>query len=266
MDSVQRLDETQHFMPVEQMVVCASRTIQDKDVVYFGTGIPVAASFLAKYLHAPNATIMFETGAIRTTLCALPFGVDTLETQARADYVADGFYVNSLAQRGRVDLGFMGAGQVDRFGNTNSTAVGSYEQPILRYPGGGGACEVASLCKRVVILLKQNKPRFPDRVDYITGPGYLDGKPGSRERAGLPPDTGPAYVITDMAKYRFEDRDMVVESIHKNSSVDQINANVGWDIKLPKDVQPTVIPTSEELEVLRKVVDPEGALSGGRLM
>lgn len=261
------MSQTQRFTALEQMIICASRMIRDKDIVYVGTGIPVAASFLAKHLHAPNATIIFETGAIRTTPCALPFGVDTLETQAGADLVADGFYVNSLAQRGRVNLGFMGAGQIDRFGNVNSTAVGGYKHPKLRYPGGGGACEIASLCKRVVILLKQHINRFPERVDHVTGPGYLDGKPGSRERSGLPAGTGPAYVVTDMATYRFDNREMVLDSIHEGCSVEQIKANIGWQIKVSKDVKPSAAPTAEELRVLREVVDPEGTLtSGKRLM
>jgi glutaconate CoA-transferase subunit B len=260
------MTQTEAFTSLEQMIITASRFIEEGEVVYVGAGLPVAASFLAKYLQAPNATIVFETGVIRSIPCELPIGTDSIGTQSEADLVSDGLYVNSLAQRGRFTLGFMGAGQVDRYGNVNSTVVGDLENPTLRYPGGGGACEISSLCRRTVIILRQKRQRFPEKIAYITAPGYLDGRPNSRTKAGLPNDTGPFSVITDMATYRFENCEMVLNSVHEGVTVDEVESNVGWKLRVPEDMEVTPNPTVEELRTLREVVDTNGLIQSGRYM
>ncbi|MDP3072935.1 MAG: CoA-transferase [Opitutaceae bacterium] len=237
----------------EQMVVVAARLLQDGDAVYTGVGLPTVAAFLAKLTHAPNLTIIFETGIIRTDPCLLPQGVDTLPSQTLADKLSDAFYINTLAERGLVNLGFVGAGQLDRHGNINSTCVGDYRQPRFRFPGGGGACDIASLCQNWVAILRQKKIRFPERVDFVTGPGYLDGSPGARERAGLPPGTGPKKVITDLGVFGFVDGELTLETIHARAGVrlETVRENVAWPLRELPSVGETLEPTGNEIDLLR---------------
>lgn len=252
----------------EQMIVAAAREIKDDDIIYAGVGLPNVAVLLAKFRQAPNATIFFETGIVRTEPCVLGIGIDTLSTQYRADMLTDILYVNSFAQRGFFSLGFLGGGQIDRYGNINATCTGGYRRPTLRYPGSGGGCEIASLCKNVIVVIDQKKIRFPERVDFITAPGYLDGNPGAREEAGLLPGTGPVKVVTNLGIYGFQDREMVLQSIHSRAGVtmEDIRANTGWDIRIADDLKETAPPTEEELEVLRERVDPDKKFITERLV
>lgn len=238
----------------EQMIVVAARLLQDGDVVYTGVGLPTMAALLARHTHAPNLTIIFETGIIRTDPCALPQGVDTLSSQLLAEKLSDAFYINTLAERGLVNVGFVGAGQIDRRGNINSTCSGPYRTPDFRFPGGGGACDITSLCRSWVAILRQKKVRFPERVDFITAPGYLDGTPGARENAGLPPGTGPRKVITDLGVYTFVEGEMTLESIHAGVTRETLRQNTGWDLRELPAVGETPAPSAEELKVLRRKI------------
>lgn len=242
-----------HYTLPEQMIVAAARLLNDGEVVYTGVGLPTVAAFLAKLTHAPNLTIIFETGIIRTAPCLLPQGVDTLPSQTQADKLSDVFYINALAEHGLVNLGFVGAGQLDRFGNINSTCVGDYRQPHFRFPGGGGACDIASLCQGWVAILRQKKIRFPARVDFVTGPGYLDGTRGARERAGLSPCTGPKKVITDLGVYGFIDGELTLETYHARAGVrlETVRENVAWPLKELATVGETLEPTADEIDLLR---------------
>lgn len=237
----------------EQMIVVAARLLKDGEVVYTGVGLPTVATLLAKLTHAPNLTIIFETGIIRTEPCPLPQGVDTLPSQTHADKLSDAFYINTLAERGFVNVGFVGAGQIDRHGNINSTCSGPYCQPAFRLPGGGGACDITSFCQGWVAILRQKKVRFPVRVDFVTGPGYLDGTPGARERAGLSPGTGPRKVITDMGVFTFVDGELTLESVHTRAGVtrETLRQNTGWDLRELPEVSDTPEPTPEEIDILR---------------
>ena len=166
------------FDASDQMIISAARQIKDNEVVYVGVGLPMVTAMMAKHSHAPNCTIVIQNGTVRSTLFPLPAATDTLGVHKMADVLTSLFYVNCLGQAGYIDLGFLGAGQVDRYGNINSTCVGDYRNPVLRWPGSGGANDVMSICKRTVIIVRQSKRRFPEHVDFITSPGYLDGKPG----------------------------------------------------------------------------------------
>jgi glutaconate CoA-transferase subunit B len=245
----------------EQMIVIAARLLKDGDVVYTGVGLPTVAALLARHTHAPHLTIIFETGIIRTEPCPLPQGVDTLPSQKSADKLSDAFYINTLAERGLVNVGFVGAGQIDRHGNINSTCSGPYDAPTFRFPGGGGACDITSLCQGWVAILRQKKIRFPARVDFITGPGYLDGTPGARERAGLPPGTGPRKVITDLGVFTFVNGEMTLESIHAKAGVTRaaLRENTGWDLRELPAVADTPEPTAEEIGILRHQIQPGAA-------
>lgn len=243
------------FTPNEQMIVVAARLLRDGDVVYTGVGLPTVAALLARRTHAPRLTIIFETGIIRNEPCALPQGVDTIASQTGAEKLADAFYINTLAERGLVTAGFVGAGQIDRFGNLNSNAVGPYRAPTLRFPGGGGACDIASLCPWIAIL-RQKRVRFPARVDFVTGPGYLDGTPGARERAGLRAGTGPRQVITDLGVFGFVDGEMTLESVHRGITRDMVHRETGWELRELPVVGETPVPTADELDVLRREIQP----------
>ncbi|MEU9880936.1 CoA-transferase subunit beta [Streptomyces phaeochromogenes] len=247
------------YSMTEQMVCATSRLIRDGEVVYVGVGMPVISALLAKRTHAPHCTIVLETGIIRTTAFPLPALLDTLTTQAGADTLSSAGYVNALAQRGRIDLGIIGAGQVDRFGNVNSTVVGPFEAPVLRWPGAGGACEIASLCGRFIVAVNQKRQRFPARVEFVSAPGYLDGGRPARDAAGLRPGTGPANVITDLATYTFPAGAMQLASAHAGVSLDRIAEETAWDVVDPARSYPlTTPPTEEELRILRKDIDPNG--------
>ncbi|WP_405952883.1 hypothetical protein OG588_48325 [Streptomyces prunicolor] len=247
------------YSMTEQMVCATSRLIRDGEVVYVGVGMPVISALLAKRTHAPDCTIVLETGIVRTAAFPLPALLDTLTTQAGADVLSSAGYVNALAQRGRIDLGIIGAGQVDRFGNVNSTVVGPYDAPTLRWPGAGGACEIASLCGRFIVAVNQKRQRFPARVEFLSAPGYLDGGRPARDAAGLRPGTGPANVITDLATYAFPAGVMQLASAHAGVPLARISEETAWAVVDPARSYPTTAaPTEEELRVLRNDVDPNG--------
>jgi glutaconate CoA-transferase subunit B len=254
------------YTATEQMVVSAAREIRDGDVIYVGVGLPTLATWLAKYTHAPHCTVVHEVGIIRSTPCPLGQFQDALSVQAMSDSLAGLFYVNALAQHGFVNVGFLGAGQIDRFGNVNDTVVGDYFKPVHRWNGSGGATDVMSFCQRVIIILKQSKRRFPEKVDFVTCPGYMDGEPGRREEYGLLPDTGPSIVITDMGSYRFEGREMTLSSVHSDIGVtlEDIKSEIGWDLRMASDLGETEPPTEEELSTLREKVDPNKMFVDGK--
>lgn len=254
------------YNDADQMIITASHQIKDSDVVYVGVGLPTVAALLAKSTHAPNCTIIIENGIIQTTTFELPAATDTLGSQYMADQLDGLFYINCLGQAGYINAGFIGAGQIDRYGNVNATAVGDYNNPSHRWPGSGGGNDVMSFCDRTIIILRQSKKRLPEHVDFITCPGYLDGRPGQREETGLPENTGPSAVITNLGCYEFREREMVLASVHTDIGVtlDQVKAEIGWDIRLADDLKDTTPPTAEELRVLREEVDPGKIWVGGK--
>jgi glutaconate CoA-transferase subunit B len=246
------------YTAAEQMVVSAARQIRDNDIIYVGVGLPMGACLLAKSTHAPNCTIIIENGIVRANLFPLPMGTDTLGSQAFADQLSGLAYVMCLGQAGHISTGFLGAGQVDRYGNANDTVVGDYRNPIHRWPGSGGGNDIMSFCGRTIIILEQDRRRFLEKVDFNTCPGYFDGKPGRREEYGLRPNTGPSAVITNLAEYVFEDREMVLKSVHAGVGVtlEQVKAETAWDLKVSPDLAETKPPTAAELRIYREKIMP----------
>jgi len=240
----------------EQMIVSAARQIKDNDNVYVGVGLPMQAGVLAKNLHAPNSVIVIENGIVRASKFPIPRAADNLYSQSYAEQLSGLFYVMCLAQAGYIDAGFLGAGQIDRYGNCNDTVVGDYRNPIHRWPGSGGGNDVMSFCGRTIIILEQSKRRFLEKVDFNTCPGYFDGKLGRREEMGLPSNTGPAVVITNLATYTFEDREMTLKSVHAGCGVtlEKVKAEISWDIKIAADLTDTEPPTVEELQAYHEKV------------
>jgi len=245
----------------ELMVAAAAREIKDGEVVFVGMRLPLIAFVVAKRTHAPNAVGLFENGVVRSTPAReLIYTMADPPNILGATQCLDMLSVMSMLQAGRVSLGFLGAAEVDRFGNLNSTQVGGRQSTadgkIVRLPGSGGACDIASLAQRFVCLLDHAKHRLPERVSYITSPGNGDGK-GWRQRVGLPRG-GPSAVITTKAVLRFgEDGEAYLSSVHPGVSVEDVVASTGWELKVASDVRETATPTSAELAAIRDY-DKEG--------
>ncbi len=246
------------YIKPELMACCGAREINDNDVVIVGTGFPTMAANIAKHVQAPNASMMQESGVYdaRPRRPALSVGDPCLNPGAA---MIGGLIevMGMFLQGGWVDVGFLAGSQVDKYGNINTTVIGSYDKPKNRLPGSGGANPIGSLAKRVLIIALHDTRRLAERVDFITTPGYIDG-PGAREKWGLPSNTGPEVIITNKAVMRFDPqtKEAYLATYHPGSSIDEIRKNTPWDLKVADDVHETEPPTAEELRVLREILDP----------
>jgi glutaconate CoA-transferase subunit B len=246
--------------PIEQMIVSAARLIEDKTVLMVGTQWPIIASLLAKSLHAPDVAICYEGGII---LNRVPERIPlfTADPAVNSSSILLGCSFDTLGMvlhGGRADMALLSAASVDRYGNINTTCIGDYASPRLRFGGSGGACDFGSLAPKVVIILEHDKRRFPERVDFVTTPGYLTGR-GGRTKSGLRPNTGPYAVVTTLGLFGFdEQREMVLKAYNPTASVQDLREGVQWDLKVQKDVRPLDLPTEEELRILREQIDPQG--------
>ncbi len=242
----------------ELMVVAGSREIRDDDVVFVGMRLPLLAFQLAKSTHAPHAIGIFENGILRDKPASHPLYTmgDTPNIEA-AVWTTSMMDIMSLLQNGRVSLGFIGGAEVDRFGNLNTTYIGGREDVRVRLPGSGGGSDIASLSKRLVILMNHERRRFLQRVSYITSPGFGDGA-NWRERNGLR-GGGPCAVITTKGILRFDSdtKEMILDSIHPGVTVEEILENTGWNLKLASKIEKTEPPTRSELRIIREY-DPYG--------
>jgi glutaconate CoA-transferase, subunit B len=240
----------------ELMVASAAREIRDAEVVFVGMRLPLIAFVVAKKTHAPQAVGLFENGVIRST--PAPELIYTMADPPNilgATQCLDMLGVMSLLQSGRVHLGFLGAAEVDRFGNLNSTEVRG-SKGLTRLPGSGGACDIASLAQRFVALLDHSKQRLPERVSFLTSPGNGGGK-GWRQKMGLPRG-GPAAVITTKAVLRFgEDGEAFLSSVHPGVEVEDVLKNTGWKLRVADELVATPEPNTEELTAIREY-DKEG--------
>ncbi len=251
-------DSLLNFTPGELMVASAAREINDGEVVFVGMRLPLLGFQLAKETHAPNAVGVYELGIIREQPAPSPIlTMGDLPNLFHSSWLAEMMGVMGLMQRGAVDLGFIGGAQVDRFGNLNTTYIGGALKVRTRLPGSGGACDIASLAKRHIIIMTHEKRRFVPEVDYVTSPGHGDGHDW-RDRIGLP-GGGPAAIITTMGVLRPDprSREMVLASIHPSVSIDQVRDKTGWPLRLSPHLSETPLPTKEELTILRRF-DPEG--------
>lgn len=246
------------FTRAEMMVVEASREIKDGEIVIIGVGFPLIGSLLALRTHAPSALLLTEIGVVGARPKRLPFAVTDpclIPGSAMACALFD--VLGFMLQGGYIDIGFLGGAQIDKYGNLNTTVIGNYSEPKAYLSGSGGANDIASLSKRVVIIMRHGVQRFVEKVDYITSPGYLNGY-DSRERAGL--KGGPSAVISDMGTFRFDEKtkEMYIDTYHRGATVEQIKENTGFDIKVSPTVEETKPPTVEEIELLRNEIDPNG--------
>jgi len=247
---------------MEMMIVAAARELEDGTVVAVGTGAPCAAAMLAQKTHSPHLVILFEAGGIDPILPEMPITVGDSRTIHRASMAGSMGDIMEACARGAVDYTFLGGAQIDMYGNLNSTFIGTdYQHPKVRLPGSGGANDFASLCWRMMVITPQNTQRFVEKLDFMTSPGWLDGG-DSRERAGLPPGSGPYRIITNLAVMDFEpeSKRMRVVSTHPGYSFADVQANCGFALLRAERITETPPPSETELRSLREQVDPYGLI------
>ncbi len=242
------------YTPTEMMTVAASRAIRKDDVCFVGIGMPSAACNLARLTHAPDVTLIYESGTIGTKPDVLPLSIgdgELCDTAVTTVSVPEMF--RYWLQGGRISVGFLGAAQLDKYGNINTTVVGDYHKPKVRLPGGGGAPEIATSCGEIFIVMKQSKRGFVDKVDFITSLGH--GKTGKeREQLGVK-TKGPSRLITDLCVMETDPqtKEFVVTSIHPGVTREQIQDNTGWTVRYADQVTETPAPNELELSVLREL-------------
>ena len=242
------------YKPNEMMTIAAARALRNEDVCFVGIGMPSAASNLARLTHAPDITLIYESGTLATKPTALPLSIgdgDLCETALTTVSVPEMF--RYWLQGGRVTVGFLGGAQIDRFANLNTTVVGPYDKPKVRLPGGGGAPEIANSCGEIFIIMAQGKRSFVDKLDFITSLGYGEGG-DHRARLGVK-TKGPTKLVTDLCVFEPdpETKEMTVVSIHPGVTREQIEANTGWKVRYAATIAETKAPTAHELETLREL-------------
>jgi glutaconate CoA-transferase subunit B len=242
----------------ELMVVRAARELQDGDVVFVGIGLPNLACNLARLTHAPNLVLIYESGAVGAVPERLPVSIGDPALVAGALSVCSlpEVFLNYL-QGGRITVGFLGGAQIDRFGNINTTVIGDYQQPKVRLPGSGGACEIAILAEKILIITPLKKRNFPERVDFLTSPGFLTGG-NARSETGIG-GQGPTVVITDLGVFHFDavTREMILTDLHPGAEANAVRENVGWDVRFADGLRITDPPTFDELRIIREELDPK---------
>jgi len=245
------------YSSAELMIVNAARMLRDGDVVFVGVGQPNLACNLAKQTHAPNLVMIYEAGVIGAEPSRLPLSIGdpTLVSGALSVCSMYDIFANYL-QRGNVDVGFLGGAQIDRFCNINATIIGSdYEHPKVRLPGSGGAQEIAAWANRCYIMTPHQKRRFPEKCDFRTSAGFLDGK-GEREAAGLR-GGGPVAVVTDIGIMEPEENgELILTALHPGKTVEMAKENTGWELKVSPNLRSTEPISAEELRILREELDP----------
>jgi glutaconate CoA-transferase, subunit B len=242
------------FTAEEVMTVVAARALTDETVCFVGIGLPSTAANLARLTHAPRTVLVYESGTIGSKPATLPLSIGDGELAETADAVVPVPEIFAYwLQGGRIDVGFLGAAQIDRFANLNSTVIGDYERPKVRLPGGGGAPEIAAMAGEVIVIIRQSTRSFVEELDFRSSIGFGDG-PGDRERLGLP-GRGPTIVITDLGVLRPDPEtcELTLTQVHPDASVDQVREATGWPLRVADDVQETEPPSDEELRVLREL-------------
>ena len=244
------------YNPSELLICTAARLMPDKTTAFIGTGIPMLAASLAQRMHAPNLVTIFEFGGTGAILEELPIAVGGQNTFHRALAASGICDVVETAQRGFVEYGFLGGAQIDPYGNLNSTVIGDHDHPKVRLPGSGGGNDVGSHCWKTIAILPHDRKHFVEKVDFITTPGYLGG-PGCREAAGLPLDTGPYRVVTNLAVlgYHPQSKRMILLATQPRVTVEQVIESTGFELLVAAQLEENPPPTTHELYILRNEVD-----------
>jgi len=251
------------FSRAEMMIVAAARELAGQRVCFVGVGLPNIAVNLAKLTVSPELELVYESGVFGAQPARLPLSIGDPTIVTRATSVTSmlelfGYYL----QGGLIDVGFLGAAQIDRFGNINTTVIGDYAHPKTRLPGSGGACEIAINARQVFVIMRQSRRSFVEQIDFRTSPGNLGGAEAAarirREQGWL--GSGPSVVVTDMGIYHFDqDGQMRLDSLHPGSTLDAVRESIGWSIQVADDLAQTPEPTAYDLHLIRDVLDPGGA-------
>jgi glutaconate CoA-transferase subunit B len=243
----------------ELLVIAVAKEIRDHENVILGVGLPTTAGALAKALYAPHATLMMESGIIDfEPLLPLNHIADAHSCRGFS-YATDLFSAFTMTYRGYVDVCFLGVGQIDKYGNVNTTVVGDYYKPTMRLPGSGGAADFISYAKRTVLTMLGGN--FVNKLDYLTSPGYLDGG-DSRDKSGLfPKGSGPSMLLTTKGVFRFDPvtKEMYLTQIHPRVKIEDVKKDVPWDLKISPDLSETPRPTDEEIEFIRNFAPAQSA-------
>jgi glutaconate CoA-transferase, subunit B len=239
----------------EMMTVAAARALAGRTTCFVGIGLPSTAANLARRLHCPGLSLIYESGTIGAKPTTPPLSIGDGELATTADAVVSSAEIfNYWLQPGRIDVGFLSAAQLDKYGNINTTVIGDdYIKPAVRLPGAGGAPEIAASCGEVFVMLRQTPRAFVDRVDFITSVGHGDG-PGHRARLGLR-GRGPVLVITDLGLLEPDPVtcQLTLTAVHPDVEVDAVRAATGWDLAVADTVTTNEAPTIEELTILREL-------------
>jgi len=252
------MTENTQYSAAELMTINAARLLRDGDVVFVGVGLPNLACNLARRTHAPSLVMIYEAGVIGAQPARLPLSIGDPTLVSGALSVCSMYEIFTLyLQRGNIDVGFLGGAQIDRFGNINATVIGDYQQPKVRLPGSGGSMEIAAWANRCYIMTPHQKRRFPEKVDFRTSAGFLNGR-SEREAANLR-GQGPQTVVTNLGLLEpDEDGELTLTALHPNIEVEQVRENTGWDLKVAPQLQVTQPPGAQELKILREELDPDG--------
>ena len=250
------------FTPNEMMTIAASRALRNDDVCFVGIGAPSAACNVARLTHAPDITLIYESGTIGTAPDVLPLSIgdgELCETAVTTVAVPEMF--RYWLQGGRISIGFLGAAQLDKFGNINTTVIGDYDAPTTRLPGSGGACEIAINARQVFVIMRQSTRSFVETIDFRTSPGNLGGAEQAERirREGGWLGRGPTVVVTDLGIYHFDEAgEMRLDALHPGATVEAVRASIGWDVSINPSLADTPPPTDDELRLIREELDPGG--------
>jgi glutaconate CoA-transferase subunit B len=252
------MTRSSEYSAAELMTINAARLLRDGDVVFEGVGLPNLACNLARRTHAPSLVMIYEAGVIGAQPERLPLSIGDPTLVSGALSVCSMYDIFTLyLQRGNIDVGFLGGAQIDRFGNINATVIGDYHQPKVRLPGSGGAMEIAAWANRCYIMTPHQIRRFPEKVDFRTSAGFLDGR-AEREAAHLR-GAGPQAVVTNLGVLEpDENGELVLTALHPGIEVEEVQKNTGWQLKTASELEITAPPRSQELSILREELDPGG--------
>ena len=258
--TTQQAELAQAVSSDDVMTVAAARALADGMTCFVGIGLPSTAANLARRTHAPNLVLIYESGTIGAKPTRLPLSIGDGELAVTADAVVSVPEIfNYWLQPGRIDVGFLGAAQIDRFANINTTVIGDYDAPKVRLPGAGGAPEIAASCREVIVIVRQSARTFVEKVDFVTSVGFGSG-PGDRERLGLS-GRGPVKVITDLGLLEPDPEtcELTLTHVQPGVSVEQAREATGWPLRIADEVAVLEGPTPDELAVLRELVATQGS-------
>lgn len=249
------MESSETYTSDEMMSIAAARQLSNNQICFIGIGLPSKAANLARRLHAPDLIMIYESGTIGAKPTRLPLSIGDGELGETADAIVSVPEIfNYLLQPGRIDIGFLGAAQIDKFANLNSTVIGDYRKPSVRLPGAGGAPEIAGASKRVIVMLRQSTKSFVEKLPFITSLGFGTG-PHDRKKYGLT-GSGPVMVITDLGLLEPDPntKELVLTHLHPNIEVEKVIESTGWTLKVADELRITELPSKAELEAIRSLV------------